>query len=126
MTTWRKLPRVQELIKKDKDEYCKNKNRQGNVPHSHKQHITEVEEEETINEVYQYQDEDYNGNDNNGLDVLNFPINDYTEQEDQAYYDDNWLDLEYISEVTSTTTSLHAQARSNGHSYIVPGWAYYQ
>ena len=46
-------------------------------------------EEETINEIDQYQDEDYDGTDYDGLDELNFPISEYTDEEDQAYYDYN-------------------------------------
>ena len=48
-----------------------------------------MDEEENIDEVEQYQDEDYDGTDYDGLDELNFPIGEYTEEEDQAYYDDN-------------------------------------
>ena len=86
VTACRKLPRPQELIKKDKDQYRKNKrgSGKGNAPnHNRKQQVNEAEEEET-NKVDQYQDEDYDG-----LDELNFPISEYTEEEDQAYYDDN-------------------------------------
>ena len=91
VTACRKLPRAQELIKKDKNQYWKNKRGpgKGNVPnHNRKQQINEVEEE-TIDEVYQYQDEDYDGTDYDGLDELNFPITEYTKEDDQAYYDDN-------------------------------------
>ena len=48
-----------------------------------------MDEEENINEVDQYQDEDYNGTDYDGLDELNFPISEYTEEDYQAYYNDN-------------------------------------
>ena len=92
VTTCRKLPRAQELIRKDKQQYWKNKKEsgKGNTPnYNKKQQINEVDEEETINEIDKYQDEDYDGTDYDGLDELNFPISDYTEEEDQAYYDDN-------------------------------------
>ena len=76
------------LIRKDKDQYWKNKkgSGKGNAPsHNHKQQI----KEETINEIDQYQDEDCNGTDYDGFNELNFPISEYTEEEDQAYYNDN-------------------------------------
>ena len=92
VTACRKLTRAQELSKKDKDQYWKNKRGggKGNAPnHNRKQQINEVEEEETNDEVDQYQDEDYDGTDSDGLGELNFLISEYTEEEDQAYYDDN-------------------------------------
>ena len=51
--------------------------------------MNEVDEAEAIDEVDQYQDEDYDGTDYDGLDELSFPFSEYTEEEDQAYYDDN-------------------------------------
>ena len=48
-----------------------------------------MDEAETIDEVDQYQDEDYSGTDYDGLDELSFPFYEYTEKEDQAYYNDN-------------------------------------
>ena len=92
VTACRKLPRAQELIKKDKDQYLKNKRVAGKgnaLNHNRKQQINEVDEEQTIDEVDKYQDEDYDGTDYDGLDELNFPISDYTEEEDQTYYADN-------------------------------------
>ena len=44
---------------------------------------------EAIDEVDQYQDEDYDGTDYEGLEELSFPFSEYSEEEDQAYYDDN-------------------------------------
>ena len=82
VTACRKLPPAQELIKKDKDQYWKNKRGfgKGNVPnHNKKQQINEVDEEETIDEVDQYKNEDYKGTNYDGLDEINFPISDYTE-----------------------------------------------
>ena len=92
VTTCRKLPRAQEIIGQDKQQYWKNKKESGNgnAPnYNRKQQINEVDEEENISEVDQYQDEDYDGTDYDGLDELNFPISEYTEEEDQAYYNDN-------------------------------------
>ena len=44
---------------------------------------------EAIDEVDQYQDEDYDGTDYEGLEELSFLFSEYSEEEDQAYYDDN-------------------------------------
>ena len=91
VTTFRKLLRAQELIRQDKQQYWKNKKEgKGNTPNQYKkQQINEVDEAEAINEVDQYQDEDYNGTEYEGLEELSFPFSEYSEEEDQAYYDDN-------------------------------------
>ena len=88
----RKLPRAQELIRQDKQQYWKNKKEsgKGNTPnHNRKQQINEVDEEKTIDVIDHYQDEDYDGTDYSRLDELNFPISEYNEEEDQAYYDEH-------------------------------------
>ena len=54
-----------------------------------KQQINEVDEAEAIDEVDQCQDEDYDGTDCEGLEELSFPFSEYSEEEDQAYYNDN-------------------------------------
>ena len=51
--------------------------------------MNEVDEAESINEVDHHLDEEDIGMDYNKLDELNFPISEFTEEEDQAYYDDN-------------------------------------
>ena len=92
VTACRKLPRAQELIRKDKDQYWKNKRGsvKRNAPnHNRKQQINEVDEEETIYEIDQYQDEDCDRTDYDGPDEIIFPTSKYTEEEDQAYYNDN-------------------------------------
>ena len=92
VTTRRKLPRAQELIRQDKQQYWKNKKEsgKGNTPsQNRKQQINEADEEEAINEADQYQDEDYDGTDYEGLEEISFPFSKYSEEEDQAYYDDN-------------------------------------
>ena len=61
VTTCRKLPRAQELIRQHKQQYWKNKKEsgKGNTPnHNRKQQINEIDEVEAIDEVDQYQDED--------------------------------------------------------------------
>ena len=91
VTTCRKLPRAQELIRQDKQQYWKNKKEgKGNTPNQNrKQQINEVDEVEAIDEIDQYQDGDYDGTDYKGLEELSFPFSEYSEEEDQAYYDDN-------------------------------------
>ena len=85
------MPRAQELIRQDKQQYWKNKNEgKGNTPNQNrKQQINKVDEAEAINKIDQYQDEDYNSTDYEGLEELSFPFSEYSEEEDQAYYDDN-------------------------------------
>ena len=102
VTTCRQLPRAQKLIRQDKQQYWKNKkDRKGNTSNRYKkQQINEVDEAEAIDKVDQYQDEDYDGTEYEGLEELSFPFSEYSKEKDQAYYDDNWLDLEYINEVT--------------------------
>ena len=48
-----------------------------------------MDEAQAINEVDQYQDEDYNGTDYEGLEELSFLFSEYSEGGDQAYYNDN-------------------------------------
>ena len=86
------MPRAQELIRQDKKGGLEEQEgiRKRNAPNQNiKQQINEVDEVEAIDEVDQYQDEDYYGTDYNGLDELSFPFSEYTEEEDQAYYDGN-------------------------------------
>ena len=91
VTTCSKLPRAQELIRQDKQQYWKNKKEgKGNTPNLYrKQQINEVDEPEAINEVDQYQDKDYDGTEYEGLEELSLPFSEHSEEEDQAYYDDN-------------------------------------
>ena len=87
VTTCRKLPRAQELIRQDKQQCWKNKKESGNL--NRKQQINEADEAEAIDEVDQYQDEDYEGTDYQGLGELSFPFSEYSKEEDKAYYDGN-------------------------------------
>ena len=91
VTTCRKLLRSQELIMQNKQQYWKNKKEgKGNtLNQNRKQQINEVDKTEAINQVDQYQDEDCDGTDCKGLEELSFPFSEYSEEEDQAYYDDN-------------------------------------
>ena len=53
-----------------------------------KHQVNEVDETESINEVDHQLDEEDIETDYDGWDELNFPVSEFTE-EDQAYYDDN-------------------------------------
>ena len=85
------MARAQELIRLDKQQYWNKKELgKGNTPHhSQKQQVNEVDKAESINEVDHHLDEEDIGMDYNGLDELNFLFSEFTEEADQAYYDDN-------------------------------------
>ena len=91
MTTCRKIPRAQELIKQDKQQYW-NK-RKGYTKRSinnitRHQQINEVDNNAPIDEV-EDQEEDICDQDYNEMDSINFPTSDLIEEEDQVYYYDN-------------------------------------
>ena len=92
VTTCRKLPRAQDLIKQDKQHYCDKKRgyTKKNVTHNNTRHqqINEVDDSTSINEVESQEEETYD-QDYNEMDDLTFPISDLTEEEDEAYYYDN-------------------------------------
>ena len=117
VTTCRKLPRAQELIKQDKQQYWNKRKgytkRSANNNATQSQQINEIDEVENQEEgVY---DQDYNE-----IDDINFPTSDLMEEEDQVYYYDDWLNLEHIEEIVNS--SVHPQAlyrtRSTGHNFI--------
>ena len=123
VTTSRKLSRAQELIKQDKQQYwnkrkgyTKRSTKNNNTRH---QQINEVDDNASIDEV-ENQEEDIYDQDSNEMDDINFPTSDLTKEEDQAYYYDNWLNLEHIEEIVNS--SVHPQALyrtcSNGHNFI--------
>ena len=92
VTTCRKLPRAQELIKQDKQQYWSKKKgytkRSANNNATNSQKINEIDDSATINEVENQEegvyDQDYNENDD-----INFPTSDLMEEEDQVYYYDD-------------------------------------
>ena len=92
VTTCRKLPRAQELIKQDKQQYWnkrKGYTKRGTTHNSARhQQINEVDDNAPIEEV-ENQEEDIYDQDYNEMDDINFPISDLTEEEDQVYYYDN-------------------------------------
>ena len=91
-TTCRKLPRAQELIKQDKQQYWNKRKgyikRSTNNNNTRHQQINEVDDNASIDEV-ENQEEDICDQDYNEMDDINFPTSDLTEEEDQVYYYNN-------------------------------------
>ena len=58
--------------------------------------------------------------DQEGIEEVNFPYSEFTEEEDLAYYNDDWLSLEQIDEIVNTTSSPSAnyKVQSNGYNFI--------
>ena len=82
VTTCRKLPRAQELIKQDKQQYW-NKRKgytKRNATHNNTRHqqINEIDDNAPIDEV-ENQEEDIYDQDYNEMDDINFPTSDLTE-----------------------------------------------
>ena len=92
VTTCRKLPRAQELIKQDKQQYWSKRKgytkRSTNNNNTRHQQINEVDDSASIDEV-ENQEEGIYDQDYNEMDDINFPTSDLTEEEDQAYYYDD-------------------------------------
>ena len=89
VTTCGKLPRAQELIKQDKQQYWNKRKgytkRSANNNNTRHQQINEVDDNASIDEV-ENQEEGIYDQDYNEMDDINFPTSDLTEEEDQAYY----------------------------------------
>ena len=92
VTTCRKLPRAQDLIKQDKQHYWDKKRgyTKKNATHNNTRHqqINEVDDSASIDEVESQEEETYD-QDYDEMDDIAFPISDLTEEEDEAYYYDN-------------------------------------
>ena len=88
VTNCRKLPRAQELIKQDKQQYWNRK--KGYTAHTSNkdQQINEVDDNTPIDEI-ENQEGDIFDQDYMDMDEINFPTSDLTEEEDQAYYYDD-------------------------------------
>ena len=92
VTTCRKLPRAQELIKQDKQQYWSKRKgytkRSANNNAAMSQQINEIDDNAAINEVENQEegvyDQDYNETDN-----ISFPTSDLMAEEDQVYYYDD-------------------------------------
>ena len=92
VTTCRKLPKAQELIKQDKQQYWNKRKgytkRGVNNNNTRQQQINKVDDNAPIDEV-ENQEEDIYDQDYKEMDDINFPTSDLTEEEDQVYYYDN-------------------------------------
>ena len=92
VTTCRKLPRAQELIKQDKQQYWNKRKgytkRSTNNNNARHQQINEVDDNASIDKV-ENQEEGIYDQEYNEMDDINFPTSDLTEEEDQVYYYDD-------------------------------------
>ena len=88
VTNCRKLPRAQELIKQDKQQYWNRKKGYTARSNNKDQQINEVEDNAPIDEI-ENQEEDISDQDYVDMGEINFPTSDLTEEEDQAYYYDD-------------------------------------
>ena len=88
VTNCRKLPRAQELIKQDKQQYWNRKKSYTARSSNKYQQINEVEDSAPIDEI-ENQEEDTSDQDYVDMGEINFPTSDLTEEEDQAYYYDD-------------------------------------
>ena len=88
VTNCRKLPRAQELIKQDKQQYWNKKKCYTACSNNKYQQINEVEDSAPIDEI-ENQEGDISDQDYVDMGEINFPTSDLTEEEDQAYYYDD-------------------------------------
>ena len=88
VTNCRKLPRAQELIRQDKQQYWNKKKGYTACSNNKGQQINEVEDSAPIDEI-ENQEEDISDQDYMDMGEINFPTSDLTEEEDQAYYYDD-------------------------------------
>ena len=88
VTNCRKLPRAQELIKQDKQQYWNKKKGYTARSNNKYQQINEVEDNVPIDKI-ENQEEDISDQDYVDMGEINFPTSDLTEEEDQAYYYDD-------------------------------------
>ena len=88
VTNCRKLPRAQELIKQDKQQYWNKKKGYTACSNNKDQQINEVEDNAPIDEIENLE-EDISDQDYMDMGEINFPMSDLTEEEDQAYYYDD-------------------------------------
>ena len=88
VTNCRKLPRAQELIKQDKQQYWNKKKGYTACSNNKDQQINEVEDNAPIDEIENLE-EDISDQDYVDMGEINFPTSDLTEEEDQAYYYDD-------------------------------------
>ena len=88
VTNCRKLPRAQELIKQDKQQYWNKKKGYTARSNNKNQQINEVDDNAPIDEM-ENMEEDISDRDYVDMGDINFPTSDLTEEEDQTYYYDD-------------------------------------
>ena len=92
VATCRKLTRAQELLRKDKQQYWNERRTAGRnnaLRYTKKHQINEVDEANSVNDGdYQYDEENVN-TDYEGIEEINVPYSEFTEEEDLAYYNNN-------------------------------------
>ena len=92
LATCRKLARAKELLRKDKQRYWNEKRNKGrnNVSRNVKRHQINEEDEASLvsNEDFHHEEEEIN-TDYKGIEEINFPYSEFTEEEDLAYYNDD-------------------------------------
>ena len=92
VTNCRKLPRAQELIKQDKQQYWNKKksytSKHATRSNNRHQTINEVDDNTPIDEI-ENKEGDIFDQDYTDMGEINFPTSDLTEEEDQAYYYDD-------------------------------------
>ena len=88
VTNCRKLPRAQELIKQDKQQYWNKKKGYTARSNNKDQQINEVDDNAPVDEIENLE-EDISDRDYVDMGEINFPTSDLTEEEDQAYYYDD-------------------------------------
>ena len=92
VATCRKLARAQELLRKDKQRYWNEKRNKGrnNASRNVKRHqINEVDEASLVSDEDFHQEEDEFNTDYEGIEEINFPYSEFTEEEDLAYYNND-------------------------------------
>ena len=90
VTNSRKLARAKELLRKDKQKYWnerRNKNRSYAPRNAKGNQINKVEETGSASEEEFSQEEEFM--DQEGIEEVNFPHSEFTQEEDLAYYNDN-------------------------------------
>ena len=92
VTNCRKLPRAQELIKQDKQQYWNKKkgytNKHATRSNNRHQTIKEVDDNAPIDEIENQEGDNFD-QDYADMDEINFPTSDLTKEEDQVYYYDD-------------------------------------
>ena len=89
VTTCRKLARAKELLRKDKQKYWNERRSKNKGYHQNNKgnQINEVEDTGSASDEEFSQDKDHM--DRGGIEEVNLPYSEFTEEEDLAYYNDD-------------------------------------